>query len=634
MAIEVFTPMVYAGGSGEDLWITYYDPKIYTQSGWEDILFGEIYTGNGPNNGWSYFYVRINVVDPVITLNSKTQTSITVNVTHSNPDSDRVRVFVYRVGNQAGGQYLPNSSGTTGTVSGTFTQTGLALGTSYTFRAYAEYLDGSGNVMITSDVTEFTVATNTYNLYTPSIPTGSRGYSGSGSTYTATTSFTSSSNPLFSQNGSASYIQFEMQEYPVGSITPNIYTLNSTNLSNSDSLQSKTVTFTNLGLGSQCICRARTVYTTVGEVSDWSEYSSVITNYNWTRQYVPSQAGWTHLANTSAYTGFTASGTSTKNSYSYASDGSNNEWISDPYTTTTGTTNQTRTISTIEIGFGVIQHDTSSSHNIVSGSTGTTTLNSITYYAAGQVFVDATYIIFEMTDQGGAPSGSATIFNSGLSGVDGVTRSIQSTSVINGVRQIRFLRGSAASGQVSKNPSSSYMVLPSTSFVGGVRVNTMDGTYSLTSVDSNTFYFIGPSTPSLGIAKTNANGSVTYPVTSTVQVPKGAGTETVFLWARPNGLPSVVRDVQLENLYYTHGGVASSSVSVTVNGTNVTTRSVSADASFTSVTPQLAPDRTSSGTIGGNGWYVSTSVQRGLSGSLYYSTVDEVRFRYSYETLA
>jgi hypothetical protein len=618
-------------------WTTYYDPEVYTASGWQNILFGEVYTGVGPNNGWEYFYVRINVVDPVITLNSKTQTSITVNVTHSNPDSDLVRVFVYRVGNQAGGQYLPNSSGTTGTVSGTFTQSGLALGTSYTFRAYAEYLDGGGNVMVTSNVAEFTVATNTYNLYTPSIPTGSRGYSGSGSTYTATTSFTSSSNPLFSQNGSASYIQFEMQEYPVGSITPNIYTLNSTNLSNSDSLQSKTVTFTNLGLGSQCLCRARTVYTTIGEVSDWSEYSSVITNYNWTPVIVPGT--WTHMQNSSYFSSFSSGGSSTKSgsSTSYASDGDTGTvWFSDPYTTANVTTQQSRTITTSTYAFGVIQHDVSGSHNIANPSTsGSTSINSLTFSPAGKCFTDANYIYFEVSDQYSIIRGNATIFNSTIANVNGVTRSILITQpVTGGVRQVLFSKPSnVPANQISSG--SPTMVLPSSSSINSVSVSALGGSGTLYYVDSNTFYRFESSNPG-SMPITTTQGTVTYDVTTQQQVPKAQGYENVTLFAVPNNFGSTpYRNVKLNNIYYRHGSIASSSVFINVNGITVSSGSRSANAvSTTSVSSlNISPNRTSSNSTGGSGWYVNTSVYTGLSGSLYYATVSEVQFKYEYESL-
>lgn len=627
MGIEVRT--------SSSAWTQYYDPEIFTgtgpNNGWQNILFGEIYTGTGPNNGWDYFYVRINIVDPVITLSSRTQTSITINVTHSNPDADTVRVYVYRVGDEANGQYLPNSSGTTGTISGTFTSSGLTLGTNYTFRAYAEYLDGSGNVMVTSGVTSQTIQTQTYNLYTPSIPSlGTRGYNVSGGTYSGTLEFTSSSNPLYSQNQSASYIQFELTN---GFGTT--YTLNSSALSNSDSLQSSSVTFTGLGLGTQWICRARTVYTTISQQSDWSAYSAAATTVNWTRQYVPSQTGWTHFGNSSAYTGYTTSGTSTKSgsSTSYVSSGTNDEWISDPYTTTTGTTTESRSLNTIAAAFGFVEHQVSGTHNITSGSTGTTTVSSITYNGTGKCFTDTTYIVIQVDASQSAPAGAATIFSSGISGVDGVSRNIASTSVSGGVRDVRFLRSGTgvAANQIG---NAGRLVMFSGGKVGGVFVSDLGGTSTLTVVNSSTFTRPEPSQPSTGISTTTCTGTVNYPVTSTIQVPKGAGSETVTLWARPTGLPADYRDVQLEHMYYTHGGLGPSTVTVIVNGNSVTSRSVSADASFTSVTPQVAPNYTSIGGTGGNGWFVTIAVTRVNNGGLYYSTVDEARFRYSYEVLA
>lgn len=628
MGIEVRT--------SSSAWTQYYDPEVFTSSGWQKILFGEIFTGTGPNNGWDYFYIRINIVNPVISLVSRTQTSITVNVTHSNPDSDLVRVYIYRVGNEANGVYYPNVSGTTGTINSNFTQSGLTLGTNYTFIAYAEYLDGSGNVIATSGITSQTYQTQTYNLYTPSVPTlTARNYQESGGVYSGTLQFTASSNPLYSQNSSVAYIQFQLTN---GFGTT--YTLNSSNLINNDSLQSRSVTFTGLGLGTQWICRARTVYTTISQQSDWSDYSEAATTVNWTRQYVPSQTNWTHLGNTSAYTGYTTSGTSTKSgsSTNNASSGTEAEWLSDPYTTTTAPVDESRNITSIA-AFGtpnaVIEHDVSGTHNITNGSNGSTTVNTITYECAGAVFTNASFIIFEMTAAGASPGGNATIFNSGLTGVDGVTRSIASINFTAGIRQVRFNRGNVAEGQIS---ATGILRLNSTSTVGGVTVNSLGGTSQLTVVDNNTFTRIDPSAPAGGILKTTASGTVTYQVQGTTQVPKGAGSETITLWAKPTGLPSDSRSVRLESMRYTHGGVGTSTVTAIVNGESITSRSVSADANFTSTTPLVAPNYTSLGGTGGDGWYVSVAVTRVATGAapnlLYYSAVDEVQFRYSYEVLA
>jgi len=728
MAIEV------RGSSG---WNPYYDPEIYTVNGWTNINFGFLYTGNGPVNGWSYIYARVTPVAPSITLNSRTTTSITVNVTHPNVDSDRVRVYIYRVGNEAGGQYKPsstpttspinstfqqtgltmnttytfrayaeyldensnliatstttevqfttiniatqaptlsldsrtssqitldvthpgasglyrvrvfvyrvgnelggqykpNSSGTTGSIASIFTESGLAQGTSYTFRAYAEYLDLSdSSVLATSSTTTFVQATSTYSLWTPAAPTGATGYEKIGSTYYGTMTLTASANPQYSINGSTSRIRFEITDFT------NTYTADSLALSNSDSLQSRSVTFSynnntnnnGLGLGFTYICRARVIYPTIGEVGPWSDYST-ITTPNWTRKYAPSSTAHINISNTTFFSSFYSAADSVKSaseSHEEASDNSSStQWLSDPYTYQNQTTTETRSINGFSSFSGIHAYDTTSSHNITSGSTGTVTMNSITMYGVGKTYVDASFIVIELSGSQPAPGGTTTIFGSGISGVDGVARSIQNTSVSSGIRSVRFLRGSVAANQIG---SAGRLVMGSSATFGGVSIPGLGGTSALTVVDSDTFT---RNDTNIGAATTEqCVGSVAYPVTSLVQVPKSSGTENLILWASPN-LSGDYRNVQLESIQYQQGTIATGYRSISVNSSFVAGGAAGANLVSTISTSAFAPNRTQFGLPGGTGWYLAIAVDRGQAGSLWYSSVKEVGLRYSYEVI-
>jgi len=727
-------PIEVRGPSG---WDTYYDPEIYTSSGWTDINFGEIYTAEG----WKYFYARINAVAPAITLNSRTTTSITVNVTHPNVDANIIRVFIYRVGDQANGQYKPSGLGTTSPVSSTFQSTGLTMNTSYTFRAYAEYFDGNGNLITTSAVTEETFttvnintvaptlsldsrstsaitlnvthpgasgaynvrvavyrvgneigteykpstsgttssitstftqtglaqntsytfrayaeyrdistldllatssttqlvqATSNYNLWTASNPTGSTGYEEISSTYYGTLTLTSTANPQYSINGSTSRIIFEITNFGIGT-----YTADSIALTNNDTLQSRSVTFSKnnntggigLPLGTTWICRARVYYPTIDEFGPWSGYST-FTLPNWTLKTIPSNSTWAHMRNNSTYfDGFSSFATSIKSaneSSLYASDGdSSTQWISDPYELQQQQTNQNRSINTISTGFGVAQYTTSSSHNIVTGVNGTVDISSITYYGS-KTYTDATFIVIEISTTGQpAPGGSATIFGSGIPGVDGVSRSIQNTSVSGTTRSVRFLRGSATANQIG---NSGRLVMFSGGTVGGVTVGSLGGSGQLTRVDSSTFYRTETSQPSPALGQSECTGDVTYPVTELVQVPKGSGSEILTLWASPNLPAGAVRNARLLNIYYQQGPFSTPARSISVNGVVTTVGSVSANATTTTSTSAIAPDRSSSNGSG-DGWYITVNQDRSLNSGLYYASVKEVQLRYSYEVI-
>jgi hypothetical protein len=168
--------------------------------------------------------------------------------------------------------------------------------------------------------------------------------------------------------------------------------------------------------------------------------------------------------------------------------------------------------------------------------------------------------------------------------------------------------------------------------VNGNSVSSLGGSSTVFRVDSNTFNRFESSNPG-SMPTTSTSGTVTYNVQTETQVPKGAGSETLTLFAAPANMSSPRRDVQLEAVSYRHGTLGSSSASIIINGNSIGSYTPSANSTFLSSTPELAPNYTSIGGTGGTGWYVTCTVARALSGSLYYSTTSEVQLRYSYEVL-
>lgn len=169
MAIQIKT------GSGPNDWTTV-SPQIKTGSGpndWTNVNKGEIYTGSG----WSTFYQRVTVnpVQPNLSFNSSTLRTITINVSMNTapPAGYSARVVVWNDtnGSALNASYIPNSSGTTGTISGTYVSTGLFINESYVFKAYTEYIK-DGAVEGQSSTVQITESTR--NTVQPSISISSK----------------------------------------------------------------------------------------------------------------------------------------------------------------------------------------------------------------------------------------------------------------------------------------------------------------------------------------------------------------------------------------------------------------------------------------------------------------------------
>lgn len=160
MAIEIWN------GSA---WVVSNDPEVYHGGAWTNVQKGEVYTGSG----WSVFYLRVTPIAPTITLNSRTSTSITVNVSVPTGTPYKTQVTIWRTGNLPGSN-IP-ASPAVGSISSTFTQTGLSPGVSYTFNAYTKYYDAVTNEEVAqSATTTFTTSTLAVTIQAPTITLNSR----------------------------------------------------------------------------------------------------------------------------------------------------------------------------------------------------------------------------------------------------------------------------------------------------------------------------------------------------------------------------------------------------------------------------------------------------------------------------
>ena len=164
MGIEIFN------GS---TWVSSNDPEIYNGSSWININRGEVYNGSS----WQIFYQRVTVnpVQPNLSFNSSTLRTITINVSMNTapPAGYSARVVVWNDtnGSALNASYIPNSSGTTGTISGTYVSTGLFINESYVFKAYTEYIkDG----VVEGESSTVQITASTRNTVQPSISISSK----------------------------------------------------------------------------------------------------------------------------------------------------------------------------------------------------------------------------------------------------------------------------------------------------------------------------------------------------------------------------------------------------------------------------------------------------------------------------
>lgn len=267
---------------------------------------------------------------PTLALSSRTVNSITVNaqVSSGSPYNTRIVIWNNTNGSALNASYLPNGSGTVGSINSNYISTGLVAGSSYEFAAYTEYRDASTLEVITqSSITYFTTSTLNYVLTTPTQPYYS-------DRQLNTLSFRASSNANYSANGSSytanAYIEFNLYRTSNDAFV----SARTAALPNNDTLTELEVQFTGLSSGVSYYCRARTYYySPVSQYSSYSVNSAAVS----TLQLTTSSTGLITANNTTYLNSrlFTPSSTAEDSNASNASDGSTGtSWFSDPFTST------------------------------------------------------------------------------------------------------------------------------------------------------------------------------------------------------------------------------------------------------------------------------------------------------------
>lgn len=153
---------IYDGSS----WQESTNPKIYDGSSWVDVQKGEVYNGSS----WEVFFTLFPgpAVAPALTNNARTLKTVTAGVSLTTPPPSGYSVRI-KIRNETTGSaytYLPSSGGTTGTISTTYTSSGLNVNTSYVISAVSEYLK-NGSVVAESAQSTVTITTN--NVVAPTL---------------------------------------------------------------------------------------------------------------------------------------------------------------------------------------------------------------------------------------------------------------------------------------------------------------------------------------------------------------------------------------------------------------------------------------------------------------------------------
>ena len=321
------------------------------------------YNINSDTATTSYTTLTFIPVEPNLSFSSATVSSITVSATLPAQSPHYAQITVYRTTNAQGASLIPVSA-TTSLISGTKTETGLSVNTSYEFSAYTSYYDApGGNFLAISDTVTETFSTLNYLLTTPTKPTNSDRQINS-------LKFKSSSNANYARNGSYytanAYIEFTLYRTSNDAFVA----IQTASLSNNDILTEKEVEFTGLSTGVEYYCRARTYY--YSPVSAYSSYSTqsddikTLELVSFSTPLIPA-SNTTYLNNRllvaeSEATGFPAS---------WASDGSTSTvWYSSP--TVSGSS--TVPIDTIERTPSRVRYISNSSATVGSATTVSTSV--------------------------------------------------------------------------------------------------------------------------------------------------------------------------------------------------------------------------------------------------------------------
>lgn len=564
MAIQIKT------GSGPNDWTTV-SPQIKTGSGsndWTNVNKGEIYTGSG----WSTFYQRFSgtTTAPSLSFNSSTLYTVTINVSMNVAPAAgytaRVAVWNYTTGSAINAQYIPNLSGTTGTISGTFVSTGLSLDTSYQFAAYTEYLQG-GVVVASSSTVYFNASTR--NVVLPTITISSK-------TDTSITVNITHSDSLARR----------VVVYRGGTGGPDTrYNPSSTTYSSTSTIN-WTQTFSSLSSNVRYFFYAYVVY------SEGTTTTSEVSTFTKTKWWSPQSSGYV-AGNNSAISDFAAhalylsdtqSGMSTGvNSWfsgqepEKASDGSNlTQWKAFDIGLQTITTTETRTIGNISASRNSFsgffnEYTTTTGHGLTTSTSATVTMSSIRYPISSITTIDA----------GGSVFRARVVFSVDIPALpSGTTISIvgNSNSVYNDTFTV-----------FSSDTTNDIILLNNTP--GTLNSKTSSGTGGRLDFGSTyrSLYNAGPANPILigsstqfsmsdtggvDLPLTVATGQLSYSGTSSEFVTKASsGTasslqnaERLIMGFKPNLPSSTTRNVYLEAVRFRVGTNPTSYLALSING--------------------------------------------------------------------
>lgn len=557
MAIEIWNGSAWANVS---------DPEIYNGSNYVDIQKGEIYNGSS----WSIFYNRFSgtTTAPSLSFNASTLYTVTINVSMNVAPAAgytaRVAVWNNTTGSAINAQYIPNLSGTTGTISGTYTSTGLSLNTSYQFAAYTEYLQG-GTVVAASSITYFSASTR--NTVLPTISISSK-------TDTSISVSVSHSDSLARR----------VVLFRSGSGGPDTrYNPSSTTYSTTNPIN-WTQTFSSLSNNTRYFFYAYVIY------EEGTTTTTTVQTFTKTKWWSPQSSGYVAGNNSTYISSFGAHALYLSDSQSNivtgvdswfsgqepakASDGNTGtQWRAYDVglqTTTVTTTRSINTIAASRSGFGYFNlHTTSTAHGLQTGTTATTSISAIRYTVSyckvsvlGSTFVDM-YI-----------SGTKPTFSNG----DYINISFNGVSAYNRDWTVHSDQGSfvrlSASGFDTTTPQGNGGTC-NVYIVGGNYITVYGaGPTSVTVNNSIEFYladFDGVNLP-----QATAVGTLSYETPSSTYVTKAStGTasslgnaERLVMGFKPNLSSSTTRNVYLEAVRFRVGSYPTSYLALSINGSS------------------------------------------------------------------
>lgn len=605
MSIEV-----YNGSS----WVTVPDPQINDGSSWQQVQQGQVYDGSS----WQTFYNRFSgsTTAPSLSLNSSTLYSITVNVTMNTtpPSGYSARVVVWNdtVGALTA-QYVPSSSGTTGTISGTYSSSGLSINTPYQFAAYTEYLQG-GTVVATSSTVYF--STSTRNVVLPSISVVSK--------TTDSVTVNVQHNDTLSKR-----VVVYRSSTPSTQYIPGSTTWTTANVS-------QNVTFSSLSPNIRYFFYVYVIYEE--STTNTATVSTFTTTKYLSRVYAPA-SGYASANESTYFSSYALDATSydsASTAPAYASDNSTStSWESEPTEQVPTYGSAYKSISAIyksgtTVNFYSPSHGFSTSY-LSYGSLGATV--SYLTHPISSAYYDTKVSNYVVVTLNGTPP---------INFSNGNTFTITGSTASNLNKTYSVYSHSAGSTTVYLNPNSNTSGTYGNNgtallYAGtGGSITRLGGTYySATVVNSDNIQVYDPDyTQNVSLAVCSGALTYTYPTgTTTQKKPQGSGQyENLYIAVRPN-LPTGATSVRLEGLRF-YSRYASPDINVYINtaygpfyNSSVSDNSGPYSITNLATTYTIAPTSTSLGIS--NCWAFNFYIDRNSSSS---SSMREVEFQYSYQT--